>query len=455
MAVNHLNYRALLCTAIAVAVVGTRLASAAVSADEAGSLKTTLTPLGAEKAGNKDGTIPAWDGGITSAVSGPKVGDVPAALFANEKPVLQISAKNMAQYADKLSDGTQALMKKYPDTFRIDVYPTHRTAAAPAWVYENTLKNASRCELTANGNAIKNCYGGVPFPIPKDGAELIWNHLLRVAPEAAEYGLKCIVGASDGSRTLACRGVNNWNYPYYYKNGTAEKWTGQYYLQRYTNTEPPYKSGETLVSHHRIDPSEPTQSWQYLVGQRRVRRAPTVGYDTPNFISSGVDYFDETDGFMGGTDRYQWKLIGKKEMYIPYNDNGFVTASVDDAFAKHHLNPDKLRWELHRVWVVEATVAPGKRHAVPKRLFYFDEDSWAAVLIDGYDSQGKLWRTLQVAPFVVPTVPAVVTVPAAVFNLQAGTLVGVQFLNGETYRVVARKPDNFYTGEAAAADAAR
>jgi hypothetical protein len=322
-------------------------------------------------------------------------------------------------------------------------------------VYENTFKNATRCKLTDNGLSVKDCYGGIPFPLPQSGSEVVWNALLRVEAESIQHGFKNIIGASDGSRTLGAGGDEWWTFPYYYKDGSAEKWSGKYLLQRFTNTEPPYKAGESLVIHDSIDPKEPREAWQYLVGQRRVRRAPTVGYDTPDFVASGANYFDEVQGFIGSPDRYQWKLIGKKELYIPYNDNGFVTAKVDDAFVQHHLNPDKLRWELHRVWVVEATVASGKRHAVPKRRYYFDEDSWIPVLVDGYDAQDKLWRTSQVTPFVVPAIPAVVEKPVVVYNLQAGTMSAVQFLNGTTYKVVARKPEGFYTGDAAAADASR
>jgi len=104
------------------------------------------------------------------------------------------------------------------------------------------------------------------------------------------------------------------------------------------------------VTHDSINVQEPREAWQYLVGQRRVRRAPTVGYDTPDFVASGANYFDEVHGFIGHPDRYDWKLVGKKEMYIPYNDNKFHAEKRDDAFVANHLNPDKVRWELHRVW---------------------------------------------------------------------------------------------------------
>ena len=158
---------------------------AAASGDEAVKLKTVLTPLGGEKAANKDGSIPAWDGGWTKS-GGAMHGDVPSDLFASDKPVLQIGAKNMAQHVDKLSEGTQELMRKYPDSFRVDVYPTRRSAAAPQWIYDNTFKNATRCKLKDGGNSIEGCYGGIPFPIPKEGVEVVWNYLLRVEAEAIE-----------------------------------------------------------------------------------------------------------------------------------------------------------------------------------------------------------------------------------------------------------------------------
>lgn len=427
---------------------------AAVSADEAAKLKSSLTPLGGEKAGNKDGSIPAWDG-KAPVVGGPKVGDVPVNLFPNEKPVLTITSKNVDQHAAKLTDGTKALIKKFPDSFRVDVYPTHRTGVTPKYVADNTFKNATNCKTKDAGNSLEGCFGGIPFPIPKAGVEAIWNYLLRVEAESIQLGFKNIVGTSSGARTLATRNDVSYQFPNYYKDGSAETWNGEYMLVRFSTTEPPFKAGESIALRDTANAQNSRQAWQYLVGQRRVRRAPTVAYDTPDFVASGANYFDEVKGFFGQPDRYNWKLVGKKEMYVPYNANTLVTASVDDAFGKFHLNPDKMRWELHRVWEVEATVADGKRHAVPKRKFYFDEDTWLLVLMDGYDAEGKLWRTTQMTPFHVPAIPANVVLPATVYNLQANTYSGVQAINGETYRVVPRKPERFFTGDALAAESAR
>lgn len=445
--------KTMLCAAIIALMAGSTGAFAAVSAEEAAKLKTTLTPLGGERAGNKDGTIPAWDG-KTKVAATPKAGDIPTQPFPGEKPVLQITAKNMAQYADKLSEGTQALLKKYPDTFRLDVYPTRRTAVAPEYVYENTLKNATRCKTTAGGYSVEGCYGGIPFPIPKEGVEAIWNYLLRVEAEATEVSFKNIITTADGNRTLATQNEQVNQYPYYYKDGSPEKWSGEYFMQRFSTVAPPFKAGESLVIRDSVDAATPRQTWQYLVGQRRVRRAPTVAYDTPDFVSSGTNYFDEVMGIMGHPDRYQWKLVGKKEMYIPYNNNALVTSKEQDFFGKGHPNPDKARWELHRVWEVEATVASGKRHAVPKRRYYLDEDTWLLVLMDGYDTEGKLWRTTQGFPYVVPAIPAVVIKPVTIFDLQKGTTSTVQFL--DSFKVLPqRKSENYFTGDAVAADASR
>src|SRR5437016_1340874 len=147
---------------------------AAVSAEEAKQLGTTLTPFGAEKAGNKEGTIPEYTGGLTTPppgfVKGPGAKTRPDP-FPEDKPLFSIDAKNMDKYADKLTEGAKAMMKKYPN-FRIDVYPSRRTVAYPQSVLDNTLKNATRCKTVEDGLAITpECAGGIAFPIPKTGYE--------------------------------------------------------------------------------------------------------------------------------------------------------------------------------------------------------------------------------------------------------------------------------------------
>jgi len=444
----------ILSSMIASTLLLSHISFAEVSSDEAATLKTTLNPFGGERAGNAEGTIPAWDGGLTSSDSA-TVGDVPTDLFLGEKPVMQITSKNMSEHAEKLTPGTQELLKKYSGTLRVDVYPTHRTSAAAQYVYDNTLKNATNCKIADGGKTVTGCFGGIPFPIPKSGSEVIWNNLLRVEAEATEFGFSNQVVSSDGQRTLATRNDNYYQYPYYYKDGSVADWNGNYFIQRFNTTAPAFKVGESLVIHDNVDPGKYRQAWQYLVGQRRVRKAPTVGYDTPDFVASGANYFDEVHGFFGPPDRYNWKIKGKKEIYVPYNNNKQVTVSLDEAYTGHHFNPDVTRWELHRVWEVEANIKQGNRHAVPKRTFYIDEDTWHILLTDGYDAEGKLWRTTIVPTFVVPKVPATLVKPIIVFNLEANTSSTVQALNGEKFLIVPQKEEDFYTGDAVAFDSMR
>jgi Protein of unknown function (DUF1329) len=367
-------------------------ASAAVTADEAARLKTTLTPLGAERGANKDGSIPAWDGGVTKAPAGYQSGSPRPDPFPADKPVLSINSKNMDAHAARLSDGVKALMKKYPD-FRIEVYPSRRPAGAPSYVYDNTFKNATRAKLTEGGQGVEGAFGGIPFPIPKDGYEAIWNHRLAWLGVNTQTPLRVWVMTADGRRSMASGGTQTFRRVYYDPDMTADKFDGYYALGKFSASEPGSKAGEAILAHDGLNASAPRGLWQYLVGQRRVRKAPSVGYDTPDAVTSGIGLFDEAFNLFGPIDKHELKLIGKKELYIPYNNNRAAQAKVADLVTPGTLNPSLLRWELHRVWEVEATLAAGKRHVAAKRKYYIDEDSWQIVLFDGWDAKGELWRS--------------------------------------------------------------
>lgn len=433
-------------------VLGTNQAAASANAE---ALKGELTPIGAERAGNAAGTIPEWTGGITDPLPGRHMGDIPAEYSADEKPLYQIRSSNMAEYDHLLSEGVKALLDKYPDTFYLNVFPTHRTAAHPQSVYDNASANVTRCSTTDGGYSLEGCAGGTPFPIPENGVEVMWNFLLRTEAPSIEYTFRNIVGNSDGSHTLATRNEIAFQYPQFYEGVTPDSWNGEYAMFRFNTLAPPFKAGESLVIRDSIDRSKARTAWQYLVGQRRVRQAPTVSYDTPDFVASGANYFDEVQGFFGALDRFDWNLVGKREMLIPYNNNNFIGASVEEAYLPYHANPELVRWELHRVWEVEATVRDGMRHAVPKRTYFIDEDSWLISAVDGYDSEGSLWRTSLTTPFVVPKIPANILKTTLVFNLQANTMSIIQALQDEYLDVVPVKPETYFTGDAVAAEAMR
>lgn len=423
------------------AMLGVASAHAGVSAAEAAKLKGELTPVGAEKAGNKEGTIPAWTGGMTEPTPGFKNGGRRPDPFADEKPIQQITAKNMDQFADKLTDGVKALLKKYPDTYRLDVYKTHRTAAAPQWLYDNTFQNATRASVAESGGGpiVKDAFGGYPFPIPKTATEIMLNAQVRWRGEA--WSTTSVNGyqvTADGRPILVSKVDIDNSAPYYFKDGSVETFDGRYWLLRVNTEGPAIRAGEAFVFHNAVDESK-SVGWTYLVGQRRVRKIPNACCDTPHPPSAGVLTFDEVEGFNGRLDRFDWKLVGKKEVYIPYNSNRVLVPTKDsDILGPHHLNPDHVRWELHRVWVVEAALKPGQRHPSPKSRYYIDEDSWWPVLGERWDSNGQLWRVPFSIPVAMPDVPAQIGTIWGSYELLTGSYAALTVLNEskEQYKIV-------------------
>lgn len=393
---------------------------AAITADEAKKLGTSLTLFGAEKAGNKDGTIPEYTGGLTTAPAGfVKGSNVRPDPFASEKPLFSIDAKNMDKYADKLTEGAKALMKVHAD-YRIDVYPTHRTVAYPKWVLDNTLKNVTRAKLSEDGLAIEGAHAGIPFPIPKNGNEVMLNFTARyqggsyITPKFSAYNID-----SNGKLVLSTQGSYVSEFPYYDDSKEGELMS----RVRADYTAPARRASESAMV---VDPinnsAKMRRAWQYLPGQRRVRVAPDLAYDTPNPGTSGMSTYDDVNLFNGKMDRYNFKLIGKKEIYVPYNAYRFVYHDkAEEVFGPKFINPAMVRWELHRMWVVEATLKEGKRHVYSKRTFYVDEDSWSMSASDQYDGRGELWRpgfSYQAPSY---DVPAANNIATGHYDLIAGT----------------------------------
>ncbi len=379
----------------AIALVLSCSAAAKISPDQVARLGADLTPLGAEKAGNKDGSIPAWEGGITTAPAGYKPGDHHPDPFSGDKVLFTIDKSNLAKYKDTLSPGQLALFDLYP-TYKMNVYQSRRTASYPQYVYDATKKIAATAELVEGGNGIKNAAIGVPFPIPANGLEAIWNHTLRFRGVAASRNGGQAAPTATGDYTLI--GFDEQiMFKYSDKAATAEALQNENILFRFKQsvTTPARLAGTALLVHETMDQVKtPRQAWTYNTGQRRVRRAPNVAYDAPGTASDGLRTTDDFDMFNGSPDRYNWKLVGKKEMYIPYNSYKLHSkdAKYADILKPGHINPEYVRWEKHRVWQVEATLKEGMRHVYGKRVFFIDEDSWQIHVADLYDARGELYR---------------------------------------------------------------
>lgn len=378
-------------------------AMAAATAEEAKQLGTTLTEFGAEKAGNKDGSIPAYAGGLEKLPNyDPKSMDQYIDPYANEKPLYSVDAKNMAQYDAQLTAGTKAMLKQYP-TYRLDVYPSHRTFRYPAWVLQNTLKNATTASLTGavEGDALAGAdkgnlpYAGIPFPIPKTGYETLWNQTARYSA-AVSHNVGAGYLVDSAGNTIPLPGASEYFvHPWYDKKGTLRAKTfDALFGFSATLTSPPSSAGIVFLNFYTPNAAEGGQRvWFYTPGQRRVRLAPEFSYDVPIASYGGVTVWDDIYGYLGRMDRFDFKLVGKKELLVPYNAFGPTnTLAVKDILGPKHINPSAVRWEKHRIWVVDGTRKETARHVYSRRTFYIDEDCWCIVASEAYDAGGKLWR---------------------------------------------------------------
>lgn len=446
---------------LAVAAVFAGGAQAAVSADEAKQLGgATLTPFGAEKGANKDGTIPEYKAEIIKGtVDKASPGNYTVDPW-NDKPLYSINAQNAANYAGKL-DGMTEIFKKYP-SYRMDIYPTRRTAQFPKFVLDNTIKNATSCKTVNGEMLIEGCYAGMPFPIPKTGAEVMWNHLLAYESHAQTNDFQSWLVASNGSATLVntTKTVQLW--PWYdpdrKSTNTAKD---NYWLVRVDITAPARRVGEKIVFIDALDQVNlGRRAYQYVPGQRRVKLAPDIRYDTPSPFGGGAKTMDDSKTFLGAIDRYDWKLVGKKEKYLVYN--AFATSDYKkcppEVFnTKNFPNPNCMRWELHRTWVVEASLKPGFRHIYKKRKFYFDEDGYAAGTGENYDASGALYRTSDTVFFPLLNVAENTASQSIVLDMQTGAWVVEGFFGGQGLGSVPIKaPDvGFFSPEALAGEGVR
>ncbi|MCU0124972.1 DUF1329 domain-containing protein [Pseudomonas vlassakiae] len=382
-------------------------------------LRADLTPVGAERGASNDGRIPAWSGGLQAGQVSLAVNGTPLDPYADEQPLYVITASNYTQYRDQLTAGQVALLKRYPQSFRLPVYPSHRSVAVPSQVGEWARHNALSARLVNDGNGVQGFSGVLAFPRPDNGLQVLWNHLTR--PRNGSYSLASdsITPRGDG-RYATISLQQTFARPDVLQDGQAGNVL--YYLS-YRMTAPSRLAGDAVVLHETLDQvAQPRLSWLYSSSQRRVRRAPALAYDSITPGTAGLRTADSRDMFNGAPDLYQWTLVGKKALHIPYNSYRLASPLLGYAalIGPGHVNPQPTRYELHRVWEVVGTLKPGARHIYASRRYYLDEDSWAIVEADFFDHQGALWRTAQAHSYYHVTGQALVNAMEAIYDLRTG-----------------------------------
>ena len=411
--------------------IGIGQAVAGPKPDQIHRLSEDLTPMGSERAGNAEGTIPEWTGGITTPPAGYSPGDHHPTPWPDDKPLFRITGANYQEYGDQLSVGQKATFAKYPDTYFMDVYQSRRSASFPEHIYEMTIKNGSTATLAENGEGVLQAAEGFPFPFPENAYELMWNHKLKYKGVGGVRYNSQIAPTASGKYSVTV--IREELLGLYYKRGVTIEEIDNILLYFFQEVESPARlAGNILLVHETLNQTVlPRQAWVYNPGQRRVRRAPNVAYDNPGTASDGLRTNDMTDMFNGAMDRFDWTMVGKKEIYIPYNSYGAHAKGVtnDEFIRPGHLNPELMRYELHRVWVIDAKVKEGMRHINARRTYYLDEDSYQIALIDHYDGRGQLWRASEAHSINYYDVPTTWSTIEAHYDLQSGRYVAQGFDN--------------------------
>jgi hypothetical protein len=411
------------------------LANAGVSQAQADRLGDTLTPLGAERAGNEDGSIPVWEGGLV--FERPPAGEErkPSRYqeVNDDAPIFTITQANLAEHADMLTVGQKALFDKFSDSYSMPVYPTRRTGNAPDFVYEATARNALSAHLENDGESLVDAITGIPFPIPQSGKELIWNHKLRYrGTSLRRYNTQLAVQSNGAFQPYKLR--EDVRFQYNQPNVTPASLNNViiYFLQ--FTYAPARQSGSVLLVHETMDQvAEARRAWLYNPGQRRIRRAPNVAYDNPGNGSDGLRTNDQLDQFNGATDRYTWKIVGKREMYMPYNAIKLADSAVryKDMANRSHLEQRLTRYERRRVWVLDSELRQGTSHMYKRRTYYIDEDTWSILAVDVYDGRDALWRVQEGHLITVPWMRSVGYAASTVYDLQANRYLVMDLSNEE------------------------
>lgn len=406
---------------------------AKITPEEIARLGKDLTPMGAVQAGNADGSIPAWEGGILELPAGYTKGSPHIDPFSDDKVKFVITGKNVDQYSDNLTVGHRALLKSY-DSFSMNVYPTRRSASFPQVVYDGTREVAAVAELVDDGNGVANAIKGYPFPIPKSGIEVMWNLMIRPHCYPGWTERQHVVAAVTRGGDYSLVKFKDWGFlNYWYKDTTLENLDNLQWMYRRDTISPARMAGTILLVHETLNQTQDARkAWVYNPGQRRVRRAPEFAFDSPWEGSDGLMTVDQATVFNGSPEKYDWKLVGKKELYIPYNSYQMNSRDLKykDILRPLHPNPEHLRYELHRVWVVEGTLKEGQRHIYKRRTIYVDEDTWVPVASDLYDNRDQLWRFSEEHSINYYDVPLVTYAGEMHYDLQIGRYAAA-FLSNE------------------------
>jgi hypothetical protein len=412
-------------------------ASAGVPPEQVDRLGKDLTPLGSQKSGNKEGTIPEWTGGLQSPPSNVtyKIGDRHPDPYPDDKVLFTITAANMAQYEKNLSEMSSSMLKAYPDSYKMNIYQTRRSCAQPAAVYEVLKTNALNSVESPDGAGFSGAIRSTAFPIPSVSQEMIWNHQLKFRNHKLTRQLVSAAPTRSGDFTiyvLQDEAIQHYSDPSVKDVAELDNIS----LRYIGNTVSPARSaGNVTLAHITIDLAKGARKvWIYSPGTRRVRRAPNIAYDNPLTNGDGLQTTDSFGGYNGAVDRYDWTFLGRQEVYMPANNYRMASREhqyKDIFLGGGHINQNLPRYELQRAHIIEANLRPETRHIYAKRKFWMEEDAWFIIQTSAYDVRGDLWRVQELFAQTYYEVPVCDRVGVVSYDLNAGRYLVDSFVNQE------------------------
>jgi|TARA_Y100000816_G_scaffold292524_1_gene288337 hypothetical protein len=305
--------------------------------------------------------------------------------FSDDEIIFTIDKENYMEFTENLlTPGQVEMFKLYPDSFKMNIYPSRRSCSVPPEVIQLTKSNAV---LTHEGEGIDGVIGSIPFPNPKEALHHLWNHILRYRGVNIYGSSPFYIVNQDGSINYGkgeAVAINFWN-PFLQSN------QGLQGMIMSKVTHPPRLADASLLVIESLNAFEtPRRAWVYNPGTRRVRRAPDIAYDYKPSSNQGLTTTDQFDGFNGAKDRYEWSLIGTQQRLMPYNAYKFHETVMEELLTPFHVNQDYLRYELVNVNVVQASLKKDKRHILPHRTMYFDLDSHNMLVEETFDDEKNI-----------------------------------------------------------------
>ena len=301
----------------------------------------------------------------------------------------RVDKSNADKYKDMMPAGLYQLIKEWG--YSANVYDTVNDFSFPKEYQEMTEKNKGKARINKRGG-IENYAGGLPFPEPKTAAEIMWDYEYKYLGDDFYYvGDVSIMATTGRERKL---GLNYARLAYESRIKLDPKPSipdpNHIEIKEISRfTYPEDIAGMALLTARYQDPSKGDDGWMYIPTIRRVRR---ISVAQRGDSSGGMDFtWDDYRGFSGKVSDYTWKLVGKKEMIVPFHAPTHNPKRKGIMF-----NPDDVRYELRTVWIVDG-VNVDKSYVYSKRRSYVDTHSYDVIAADLWDRKNVLWKYIDIS----------------------------------------------------------